>query len=338
VTVSNEIDGLLAEVRVDFGQQVRKGQILAELDKRELELGCERARAALAQALARIGLTPEQQDVIPETTPAIRQAQAQLDNWQTKAVSATRLVKTGDIANERFVEIEKGYSAAEAALDAARHELRVSLATIRSLKAEVKMAEKRLTDATLRAPFDGAVAERLASPGEFLRQNTPIVKLVKTYPLRLRVDIPETAAGAVSIGTTLSFTTDAIAGERFQAVVREVNPSLDARSRSLAAEARLIARDGRLRPGMFVQVELVVQRDATVVVVPKEAIRRVAGLTKLFAIENGAAVERKVTLGRELDGWVEVRDEKVRAGEAVAVTGLAELTGGATVQVTDSES
>jgi len=332
VTVSNEIAGMLAAVNVDFGQRVRRGEVVAELDKRELKLQLKRVQAALAQALARIGLTPEETDKIPKTTPAIRQAQAQLDNWRTKYESASRLVKTGDISHDRFVEIEKGYNAAEAALDGAHHELRVVLASIRSLRAEVQLARKKLGDATIRAPFDGAVAERLASPGEFLRQNTPIVKLVKTYPLRLRLDVPETAAAAVRVGTPLSFTTDALPGKSFTATVREVNPSLNAQSRTLMAEARLTRRQAELRPGMFVKVKLVIDRHTTIVVVPEQALRSVAGLNKVFAIESGKAIERKVIPGRRMDGWVEVRSEALHAGDTVAVSGLADLTDGDAVR------
>ncbi len=338
VTVSNEVAGKLAAVHVDFGQRVRPGQVVAELDKRELELQLERARAALAQALARVGLSPGQEDVIPESTPSIRQAEAQLEDARTKYESAARLVKTGDIARDRFTEIEKAYQARRAALDAARHELRVALANIEALKAEVALAEKRLGDATIRAPMEGAVTERLAAPGQYLRENTPIVRLVKTFPLRLRVDVPESAAASVGIGTTLTFATDAIPGERFHAVVRQLDPSLDPRSRSLVVEARLVRDDERLRPGMFVQVRLVVARAETVTVVPKEAVQTVAGLTKIFAIRDGRAVERKVSLGREAGGWVEVRGTDIHPGEPVAVSRLSELVDGAAVAVSEKAS
>jgi len=337
-TVSNEVPGRLAEIKVDFGQRVRKGEVIAELDKREFRLQLDRARGALAQALARIGLEPGQEDVVPETTPAIRQAQAMLDDARTKYESAARLVKTGDVAHDRFVEIEKAYHARQAALDAARHELRVVLANIRTLRAEVALAQKRLNDATIRAPFDGAVTERLASAGEYLRQNSPIVRLVKTYPLRLRVDVPESAADAVHPGSELRFTTDAIPGAEFRAVVREVNPSLDLRSRTLTAEARLRKRDERLRPGMFVRVKLVVERNAPIVVVPREAVETVAGLSKIFVIRDGKAVEQKIRPGREIDGWVEVRGADLRPGEMVAVSGLPELVNGVAVAPQSKES
>jgi multidrug resistance efflux pump len=277
VNLGFEVPGSLAGAYTDFGRPVKKGQVLAELDRREISLQLERARAALAQALARVGLRPDQADVVPETTPAIRQAQAQADDARSKFRSAERLVKSGDIARERFTELEKVYTAREAVLEAARDELRTQLAAVQGLRAEVGLAEKRLADTTLRAPFDGAVTQRLISPGQYIKENTPVLTIVKSSPLRLRADIPESGIPEVKVGTTLTFTTDAAPNATFRAVVRELNPALDARSRSLAAEARLVNGDARLRPGMFVQVQLAMARAAQVTAVPREAIYSVAG-------------------------------------------------------------
>ncbi len=334
VQLSSEVSGRVAEIRVDFGQRVRKGEIVAELDKREFTLQLERARAALAQALARIGLDPSREEVVPETTPAIRQAQAALEDARARYESAQRLVKTGDISEQRFIEIEKAYQAREAALEAARYELRMQLAAIQALRAEVRLAEKRLADATVRAPFDGAITARLVSPGQYLRENAPILTLVKTHPLRLRVEIPESAVGLVRVGSPLRFTTDAAPGVEFEAVMRELNPALEARSRSLTAEARIGANDPRLKPGMFVQVRLRVAEDASAVTVPMQALYQVAGLTKVFTVGEGRAVEHKITPGMEVAGWVEVPGDSIRPGDPVVVSNQAALIDGMPVRPT----
>jgi RND family efflux transporter MFP subunit len=333
VSVSAEVAGRLAEVRYDFGQLVRKGDVIAELDKREFNIQCERSRASLAQALARIGLDPKQEDVTPDVTPAIRQARAQMEDARFKYESAAKLVKTGDISAERFNELEKAFRAREAAYEAARDDLRTQLASVQALRADVRLAEKRLSDATVRAPFDGQIAARLVSPGQYMRENTPIVTLVKSRPLRLRVEIPESAASEVRTGTTLTFTTDAAPGSQFRARVTELNPTLDPRSRSLSAEARLTDPDPVLRPGMFVEVQLALARDATAVVVPKEALYQLAGLTKVFTVRNGRAVQNKIVPGREMDGWVEVASGAIQAGDPVAVTKLPILVDGLAVRI-----
>jgi membrane fusion protein, multidrug efflux system len=334
VSVSSEVPGRVTAVHVDFGQSVRKGQVVAELDKQELSLALERSRAALAQALARLGLNSDQEDARPDTTPAIRQATAQMEDARSKFENASRLVKTGDISQERFTEMQKAFQARQAALEAARDESRTLLASVQALRAEVKLAQKRLNDATVRAPFDGSVSEKLVGAGQYIKENTPILTVVKSSPVRLRVEVPESAAGAIRVGSTLTFTTGAAPGTQFNAVVRELNPALDAKSRTLMVEARMTSNDARLRPGMFVQVELVLSKGNEAVFVPKQAVYTVAGLTKMFVISGGKAVERRIAAGQEIDGWIEVPRDAVKPGDQVAVTSLTQLVEGMPVRAT----
>jgi RND family efflux transporter MFP subunit len=334
VSVSSEVPGRLTAVHVDFGQAVRRGQIVAELDKQELNLQVERAKASLAQALARLGLEQGQEGTRPDSTPQMRQAQAQLEDAKSKYENASRLVKTGDISQERFTEIQKQYQARVAVYEASRDDARTVMAQVAALRAEVKLAEKRLSDATIRAPFDGSVSQKLASAGQYLRENTPLLTIVKSSPLRLRLEVPESAVGSVKPGTTLMFNTDAAPGMTFNAVVRELNPSLDPKSRTLTAEARLDRPDPRLRPGMFVQVQLVMTKGYEAILVPKQAVYTVAGLTKVFVIKDGKAIEHKIAPGQEYEGMLEVPREAVNAGDQVAISNLAQLVQGAPVKAT----
>jgi RND family efflux transporter MFP subunit len=217
-------------------------------------------------------------------------------------------------------------------LNAAQDELRTLLASVQGLRAEAALAEKRLADASMHAPFDGAITARVASPGQYLRENAPVLTIVKAHPLRLHVEVPESAVSQVRVGTTLGFTTEAAPGAQFQAVVRQLNPTLDARSRSLTAEARLNGFDPRLKPGMFVQVRLVTEKAAQMPMVPRQAIYTVAGLTKLFVIRDGLAVEHKIQPGETVDDWVEVPGV-IRPGDEVAVSNLPALTNGSRVAV-----
>ncbi len=332
VDLGAEVAGKILRVHVDFGQTVRKGQLIAELDTRELNLQLDRARASLAQGLARIGLTLDQVDANPDSTPQIRQAQAQLDDARSKFESAERLVKTGDIAKERYTELEKAYRARQEALQATRDDLRTQLAGLQGWRAEMRLIEKKISDARVVAPFDGAITARLASPGQFLKENTPIVAIVKTNPIRLRAEVPESGVANVRIGTRLTFSTDAVPGKEFRAVVRELNPSLDARSRSLTAEARLIDNDPRLKPGMFVQATVSAEQINTVIV-PRQALYSVAGLSKVFVIRGGKVVECKVLSSRPVGGEIAVEAPGLSSGDSVAVSNLGVLINGMKVTV-----
>jgi RND family efflux transporter MFP subunit len=336
VTVSAEVPGRVLAVHFDFGQNVRKGQVIAELDRQELQLSLDRAKASLAQALARIGLDAKQEEATPDSTAAMRQAQAQLEDAKFKYENAERLVKTGDISKERFTELEKTYTTRLAAFESTRDDLRMQLATIQALRADVRLAQKRFNDATVYAPFDGSVAQKQVSPGQYIKDNTPIVTLVKTNPMRLRLEVPESATSNLRIGTALTFVTDAAPSAEFHAVVRELNPALDSRSRSLTAEARLQETDPRLRPGMFVQVRLITEKQAQIVAVPKQAVYTIAGLSKVFTVSGDKVVEHRITPGTDLGAFVEVPGSEIKPGDQVAVSRTGQLVNGAPVKVEGS--
>jgi RND family efflux transporter MFP subunit len=333
VNLSSEVQGRIAAIHADFGQTVRKGQVIVELDRRELEWQVERARAAQTQALARLGLSSSNPDALPTTTAAIRQAEALFEDAKTKHQNGLKLLTGGDIAKERVTELEKQLDLRRAALDQAKDELNVQLAQVRSLAADVKLAAKRLDDTQVRAPFDGMVSQRMLSPGQFIKDNTPILTVVKTSPLRLRVDVPESVLSMVRPGATLSFSTEAAPGASFTAVVRQLNPAIDARSRSLTVEARLTKEDARLKPGSFVQLQLNTTANSAATVVPRVAVYRIAGLSKFFVVKNGRALERRFEPGLEFGDFVEVPSGLTQPGDRVAVTNLAMLSDGLAVAV-----
>ena len=331
-----EVSGRLASVEVDFGHRVGRGQELARLDPKEFHLQAARTRGSLAQALARIGLPPDGDPARIDQTPATRQAKAQLEDARSKYDSAAQLVKSGDISQLRFIELEKALRAREAAMQAAEDELRIQRAAIDSLRAELALAEEKIADTRLESPFDGEVTARMASPGQYLKENTPVLRVVKSRPLRLRAVLPETAAGAARARMALRFRAAAAPEKEFRGAIEELNPALDAQTRSLTVEARLLDDDPRLRPGMFVNVTLVTDASAAVLMAPRAALYEVAGVAKLFVIEGGKAVEQRVKTGAAADGWVEVAAEKpgaLAAGRPVAMSGLAQLESGRAVTV-----
>lgn len=337
VSVVAEVAGRISRVHGDFGQAVRKGQLLVELDTRELELRVARARGAYAQAMARLGLEPDGKLENARSTPALEQARALLEEARFKYESGKKLVESGDISRERFQELERAIKQQQSAVEGAEYDLRTQLANLQSLEAEVKLAEKSLADAKVYAPFDGNITERMVSPGQYLKENTPMMTLVKAWPLRLRLEVPENASAAVTVGRAVRFRTDALPDEIFEATVRELNAQLESRSRTLTAEARVTKPDQRLRPGMFVRVELVTDPASQIVVVPQESVYTIAGLTKVFVLNGDTAHERKVPppTYRE-NGWVNVPADVLRAGDLVATSELPVLYEGMKVKVQES--
>src|SRR5690606_28695898 len=108
--------------------------------------------------------------------------------------------------------------------------------------------------------------------------------VVQIDPLRLRARVPEVSAASITRGVRLRFRTDSLPGETFDAAVTDISPVVDAQSRTLTAEARVSNPQGRLRPGMFVQVEAVLGESQPAIMAPVSSLAQFAGLTRVFVL------------------------------------------------------
>jgi membrane fusion protein (multidrug efflux system) len=205
-------------------------------------------------------------------------------------------------------------------------------ASISARKAGLALAEKKLSDARVLAPLGGFIKERLIAEGQYLKANGPVVTIVQTSPLKLRVEVPETAITSVRTGRPVQFSVDAYPERRFEGKITRVAPSLNQQSRTLRVEAIVNNPEGVLKPGLFARVTIQTDRRDTALVVPSAAVFSFAGLEKVFVIQDGKIAERIVRTGSHLDDVIEIT-EGVTSGELVAVSNLGSLQQGREVSV-----
>jgi RND family efflux transporter MFP subunit len=329
VIVSAQAAGELAQLNVDFGSYVTQGQIIAVIDQRDAKLKVEQAEATLKQTMARLGMKEgERYDPLQNTE--VRVAKASLDWAKMDLDRSTRLVENGDISRSVYDQAVINHSSAQARYQAAIDAVNQQLALLEQQRAALALAKKAITDTVVRAPISGAVKEKSASRGTYLPVNGRIVTIVKINPLRLRADIPEYAAGTVRMGQTMTLTVEAFPGRTFTGRVVRIGPSLSEQTRALTVEAEVSNPGRMLRPGMFAKSQLITSKDAPAVMVPQRAVVNVAGLSKVYVIENGRVVERIVKTGTNDGEMVEII-EGVNDGELVALNNLDKLQTGVAV-------
>ncbi len=317
-TLSIKVPGRLHTIAVDLGSVVKNGDRLAQVDPKDYELRVRQSTAALAQARAALGLPGDgASDAVEiEKTSLVKQAQALLDEAAKNRERLLALNKTG-IAPQSDVDTAVAtYIVALNKHEAALEEALTRLAALAQRRAELAIAEKQLEDTTLRAPFDGAVQQRIAGLGEFLQAGTPVVTLVRTDPLRLRVEVPEREAAGVRAGQPVRLRVE---GETnlVRGALARVSPAIVEQSRMLIAEAD-IPNDGSLRPGLFVRAEIVTRERDPGLAIPAGALIVFAGIEKVVQAKDGKASERTVVTGRRGAGWIEVVSG-LKAGEIVVV-------------------
>ncbi|HEU0176522.1 MAG TPA: efflux RND transporter periplasmic adaptor subunit [Blastocatellia bacterium] len=329
VVISAQVAGELSQINVDFGSYVSQGQVIATIDQRDAKLKVEQAEATLKQTLARLGMK-EGEKFDSDQNADVRVAKSQLDWAKLELDRSVRLIEKGDIPRSSYDEKVTNHNLAQARYQAALDSVSQQLAAVEQQKAALALAKKALTDTVVRSPISGAVKEKHASRGSYLTVNGRIVTLVKINPLRLRADIPESSAAAVRTGQTINVTVDAFPNRAFTGRVVRIGPSLDEKTRALTVEAEVANPGNLLRPGMFAKSRLITSANAPAVMVPQRAVVTVAGLSKVFVIENGKAVERIVKTGA-IDGDLIEIAEGVKDGAIVATSNLDKLLTGAAV-------
>lgn len=238
IVVENQIelaaqrDGVVAEIFVETGATVKKGQLLARLDDRQLTADRD---AAAAKS---------------------RSTEADLKNWESgaKVAEAERdrseqLWKAKVIPKEQAEKTKYQYEAAEFEVERQREDMKYAQETLKSL--ELELEKTRIS-----APFDGVVARRYLHVGQEVAKNDRLLWISAISPLRVKFALPESYLGRLRKGTELVVVTSATPGEVHQARVVLVSPVVDPASDTIDVTAELLGPFTNLRPGMTANIRL----------------------------------------------------------------------------------
>ena len=290
--IAATVEGQVEATRVDFGDRVTLGQELALIDVTTYEALARQATANLAKARASL--------VNAEQT--LKRTQ---DLLKDKISSASELDKATADAGQARAET-KAAEAAEA------------------------IAQLNLERSRVRAPFPGAVAERIASAGDYVKVGSPLFRLVNDSVLKFIFQVPERSASFVTKKLPVQFSVDNYPGETFTGSVYLISPAVSTASRAFGVGALVTNTNFRLKANSFARGSLTLERAVPTPMVPLEAVVSFAGVSKVFVVEGEIARARTVKVGRIQEGRQEIL-EGLKAGERVVITGQNILSDGAKV-------
>jgi multidrug efflux pump subunit AcrA (membrane-fusion protein) len=342
--VAPQTSGKVVEVGVDIGSFVRRGQLLVKLDDAELKLKVDQAAAQVEQAKAnvrqaeeKIGLKPGQA-FDPNRVADVAAAKVTLDLAEKNLQRAEKLIESGDVSRSfyddqraRRDQLKEQYDMQLAQARQNYAAVEVARTNVANMQAQLALARKNLSYAIIPAPIDGFVTERTADLGEYVSPQAKVATIVRTNPLRIRIDIPEQAISEVRVGQSVSITTSAWPDKSFAGRVARIAPNVSATSRTLTVEAEIENSNGELKPGQFATVRILQEKAEPAVLVPARAIVSEAGVSRLFVIKDGHAEQRLVQTGQTEGDLIEVKNG-VAANEQVATSGLERLSDGAAVK------
>jgi multidrug efflux system membrane fusion protein len=284
-----DYDGLLRDVQQ--GDHVKRGTVLAFLQKRDYQAKAQQAKAALTEAQA-----------------GARQAKEDFERTE-------RLYKSESATKSDYDALKAKYEAYESKVDAA--------------KAQLDQAAIASNDSDLTAPIDSVVISRSVESGDLASAGTPAFVLADTRSVKAVFGVPDLNISKFQIGQTLSIVTEAIPGVEFQGTITRISPAADTKTRLFETEITIPNPEGQIRPGMIatILVKDVKQPGATVLVVPLTAIVRSKTNTDQYAVmvvksENGKqyAHSVQVTLGQAFGDRIAI-NQGLQGGEQVITTG-----------------
>lgn len=337
VTLSSEAEGTIDRIEADLGDPVRRGRVLLTLVPDEFRYRTDQARAEADQIAAKLGIPHDAESVNIEETSLVRKAAAEYNNARTDLDRRKGLFEKNLIARKEVDDAEARFLVAEANSRAAREDANNLLATLRSKRAQLAIAQKKLKDTQVKSPIDGSVEARLVSAGEYVKVGTPMFRLVNDNPIRILGEVPELYAASLRPGLAVDLTVDGRPGKVFKGTLRRIAPSSSVANRAIMIEAFFPNPARELKSGFFGKGAVLLRVDPDGVTVPKPAVVTFAGIDKVFVVEGGTARERKVRLGDDLGDSVEVADG-IKAGEQVAVSGTGKLVEGARVRPVPGEN
>lgn len=311
-TVASRLSGAVEQVLVDPGDEVARGQTLARIDSATFALRAQQSRSELAESQSRL-----------------RTAKAQL------ALARQEV--------NRFEELKNSASISKAAYDDARQQQNIAVArvdeavaSIASSQAALNIAELDLSYATITAPFDGTITEKLTEVGSYLQQGQPVFHIISDKLLELEADIP----GALLSG--LSTDADVIVelenGSRHKARLRAIIPEENPRTRTrrVRFNTRLGDDAGILASAQSATLHIPASAARDMLTVHKDGVIRRGQDNMVYVIIENAAAARSITTGDAVGERIEVL-AGLEAGDSVVIRGNERLAPGQPVKVAQNQ-
>jgi len=332
--ISAEIEGRVVEVKADLGDVLAKGAVLVRISDEEQKYMLQQNEAALRMSMERVGLKNENDKIIDILQSSeVRRTQADLFDAEQRFKRTKSLVDQGIGSAADLDQAQARFNAARATYDQSINSVRNLLQEIERQKALVELQRKKLRDAVVYAPFAGSVKEKSVSTGAFVRPNTPLFTLVKTDPIRLKLEVPERFAPWVKLGQIMEVQVEAFQDRKFTGKVWRISPTVEQSKRTFIVEALVANPKNELKPGSYARASLPTDKTEHILLVPVRSVVYLFGANKTFAVRNGNTIEaRDVKIGDRFAEEVEIL-EGLQEGDMVATSQMNRLDTGTKVSI-----
>jgi RND family efflux transporter MFP subunit len=309
VDVKAEIIGRVVRFDKEEGSPVSAGETVAWVNAENYELSLKQAQTGVIVAEA-----------------GLDRARLMEQHSRSEMERAQHLLQSGGIT-------DKDLKAAELTERDASAQVQVAVAQLEQARATLAVASKHVRDAQIHSPVAGVIQKKFINKGAYVEAPTPVFTVVDNTRLELESPVASSDLAPIVPGQKVSFTVNSYPGVTFEGSVLDVNPAVEADTRSAKVRIRVPNPGGKLKAGMFAEGEIVTGVVAGAVIVPADAVYRDDRSSKssyVFVVENGKAVKRAIRIGRERATRLEIA-EGLRPGDRVIAEQNIEIAEGVRV-------
>lgn len=329
----SKLSGYVAEVLVDLGDAVEKGQPLVRLGVPEMEVELLQRQALVELSLAE---TEQAQAAVKAAEAAVASAEAQVaqaeagigrtkadqDRWRSELARIEQLAQSGAVNRQLADETKQKFAVAEAArqeadsvvlsakalttqaqagVEKAKADVDAAKVRERVAQANLQYAKTMLAYADIKAPYAGVITARRVDPGHYVQpaggSGQPLLVVARTDIVRIFAAVPEVEAPLVDLGDAVTIEVQYLGGAPITGKVARTPWSLDRSNRALEAIIDVDNKDGRLRPGMYATARISLAERKDVITLPPAAVVREGRKAFCFLAQEGKAVKHPIQLG-----------------------------------------
>lgn len=348
--VTSKLAGSVRAVHADVGDKVTAGQLLVELDAKELQAQLRQAEAAVRQVkeqAEQARLNVDAARLNKETVQLkMEAAQVDLENVQKSYNRIKALVEAGAAPQSQLDDLQTRLAQAKLQYEMARKQYELAAKQQESAEKQYAIAtgaglaqaeaarnviQVQLTNAAITSPLTGTVTNRYVNPGEIVAPGAPLLTVAEMAVLKLQGTVGQEVVPLLAVGQKVGVTVDAFPGKEFQGEITQVGPVAAPTGQRFPVEVK-VANPGELKPGMTARAVIRLTGPEGIII-PASAVRYEAGEAFVFVLEaSGLARRRAVTLGLQ-DGERATVLKGLAAGERVAVSNVGVLQDGMLIRV-----
>ena len=331
-TYGAKIDGTIIEIFADEGHRVRKGQVLAKLEETDHALSLKLAELEYVNAKSQV-----------------EKSKAELEKARvdmiTKKADFERLNKVyikDSLSKQQLDFAKNSYEIAQATFNQARIGLEIFENQVTLLETRVKIAEKKLSDCKIRAPFGGVISVRHANLGEWVKAGEPVFTLEADNPIEVKGHISEIYLTNLKIGMPVRVTIDGVnhlpgSSRGYETKLTEIASVADPRQRTVEVTVQIENSNHLLKPGLFARMDVILKRATGALVIPEACIIKGHNSPRVFIIKENRAEMREIETGIREDEMIEVISG-LQMDSQVVIAGKDQLVGDASVKIQKREA